>query len=93
MIGKHALIRALFVQIKKGHFCPRLIRPIRLSYRTMRRRLDEWIRLSMSPTFTHHDLRHSCVSLLASAGFNDFQAAKRMGHDVKIFNENLRTFV
>jgi integrase len=58
-----------------------------MSYRTMTRRLDDWIRLSMSPTFTHHDLRHSCVSLLASAGFNDFQAAKRMGHDVKMFNE------
>jgi integrase len=51
------------------------------------RRLDKWVELSGVERFTHHDLRHSCVSLLASAGFNDFQAAKRMGHDVKMFNE------
>ena len=57
------------------------------SFPRMRRRLNEWITLSKSPTFTHHDFRHSCVSLLANAGFNDFQAAKRMGHDVKMFNE------
>jgi len=58
-----------------------------MSYRTMTRRLDDWIELSKGKRFCHHDLRHSCVSLLASAGFNDFQAAKRMGHDVKMFNE------
>ncbi len=57
------------------------------AYRTMSRRLEHWIKESYSPVFTHHDLRHSCVSLLANAGFNDFQAAKRMGHDVKMFNE------
>ncbi len=58
-----------------------------MSYRTMTRRLDEWIELSEVKRFGHHDLRHSCVSLLANAGFNDFQAAKRMGHDVRMFNE------
>lgn len=51
------------------------------------RRLNAWIRLSKVEPFIHHDLRHSCVSLLANAGFNDFHAAKRMGHDVKMFNE------
>jgi integrase len=57
------------------------------SFTKMRRKLNEWISLSKSKSFTHHDFRHSCVSLLANAGFNDFQAAKRMGHDVKMFNE------
>ena len=51
------------------------------------RRLNAWIRISKVEPFIHHDLRHSCVSLLANAGFNDFQAAKRLGHDVKMFNE------
>jgi integrase len=53
----------------------------------MTRRLNEWIELSEVKRFGHHDLRHSSVSLLANAGFNDFQAAKRMGHDVRMFNE------
>lgn len=57
------------------------------SYPKISSRLKEWIALSKTKPFTHHDLRHSCVSLLANAGFNDFQAAKRMGHDVKMFNE------
>lgn len=50
-------------------------------------RLNRWIKKSGVGKFIHHDLRHSCVSLLANAGFNDFQAAKRLGHDVKMFNE------
>ena len=49
--------------------------------------LNDYIKQAKVEHFTHHDFRHSCVSLLANAGFNDFQAAKRMGHDVKMFNE------
>jgi integrase len=51
------------------------------------KKLNQWIKKSGVGKFIHHDLRHSCVSLLANAGFNDFQAAKRLGHDVKMFNE------
>ena len=51
------------------------------------KKLNQWIKKSGVSKFSHHDLRHSCVSLLANAGFNDFQAAKRLGHDVKMFND------
>ena len=50
-------------------------------------KLKAYISRAKLESFSHHDFRHSCVSLLANAGFNDFQAAKRMGHDVRMFNE------